>query len=647
MDFLVDPVDLEDVPSEFFDDVDVFFESEARQLESEDRSLSDYSEWPAETSSPAPEDLEQAEGDGTEYEASEIEYELEFDPEYEGQDGEEFEGQDGEEFEEEGDPESEEEAGQDSEGYGEEENYLQESDRESNGGWGPDSVSEDGLPPQSYRSSRSQSRTSLFDNPHRLYRLSESPSDSLFVDEGPISLPGIDSVLSSLEVLRRNDIPVIDLASDFGTPRAEPSHHDPARRRGVARPLWENRNRENNRHHPYNSSTRAPSRERGWMADMADLSAHRNNNNNNSNSIRDELVAVEVQEARTAARSDRMPARAAAEVIDLTNEPDSPELPRATLTGARSRMRASNPPQNPRSHPRRQMSLSQRTPSLSRSDGSFLGNNASVIDLTLDDSPVPVPRPQPLPTRRTRHRPSNPPPVMSRSRPIEVEVEEVEDDDEPYGATAVFGHYRRIDDRPGFIDLLNRLQGRIQDHIQGFIGRYHPEADVEFIGRMDVDNPLAENVPNLNYRANGQPAFFRADGTMRTVGGGAGAPKPPHVPPPRPREGFTRCTGGDDVAVCPSCEEELQYDPDAEDANAPPAKKARTRKDREEHYFWAVKECGHVYCKQCYEHRAKAGGKNSSAYFRRAGENNRKILCAVDDCPSEVNSKAAWIGLFL
>lgn len=148
---------------------------------------------------------------------------------------------------------------------------------------------------------------------------------------------------------------------------------------------------------------------------------------------------------------------------------------------------------------------------------------------------------------------------MPPAQPIDLDAEE-------FGA--LFSIVRRL---PRPIDLFNR-----------FVARPPPEVEVQIIGNpANMDNPLAGNAPNLNYRGNGYNA--------------GGAPKPAHVPPPPPREGFTRSTGGegDDVIVCPSCEAELQYDPEA-DANAPPAKKARTKKDREEHHFWALKECGHV-----------------------------------------------------
>jgi hypothetical protein len=84
--------------------------------------------------------------------------------------------------------------------------------------------------------------------------------------------------------------------------------------------------------------------------------------------------------------------------------------------------------------------------------------------------------------------------------------------------------------------------------------------------------------------------------------------KAEHVPPPRAREGFTRSPKEEDVVVCPACEEELMVAPEEPAGTAAavaaaatttaagkPAKvKVKSKKDREEHPFWVVRECGHV-----------------------------------------------------
>lgn len=89
---------------------------------------------------------------------------------------------------------------------------------------------------------------------------------------------------------------------------------------------------------------------------------------------------------------------------------------------------------------------------------------------------------------------------------------------------------------------------------------------------------------------------YVAFGGLGERGGVAGGErKPEHIAPPSVPEGFTRSPVDENIVICPSCEEELIHR--KEDEEQPPAKKggkAPTRKDREEHPFWVVKECGHV-----------------------------------------------------
>jgi hypothetical protein len=73
-------------------------------------------------------------------------------------------------------------------------------------------------------------------------------------------------------------------------------------------------------------------------------------------------------------------------------------------------------------------------------------------------------------------------------------------------------------------------------------------------------------------------------------------PKPQHQPPPPAKPGFTRSPKEDDVAICPGCMKELVAEKGSEEPAAvkKPTGKAPNKKDREEHHFWVVKECGHV-----------------------------------------------------
>jgi hypothetical protein len=115
--------------------------------------------------------------------------------------------------------------------------------------------------------------------------------------------------------------------------------------------------------------------------------------------------------------------------------------------------------------------------------------------------------------------------------------------------------------------------------------------------------------------------------------------EPPRAPPLPLRDGFTRDTGEDKVAVCPSCNEELAYNPGEPASEASPNRRGSRSKRDGEHHFWAVKKCGHVFCSQCFE-----GRRRKDTGFSHSGN---KIACAVDDCSSDVSAKSAWIGIYL
>lgn len=264
-------------------------------------------------------------------------------------------------------------------------------------------------------------------------------------------------------------------------------------------------------------------------------------------------------------------------VIDLTEEPDSPvlQMNRPISIPRHDQQNHINLNDDNNSHaarhqrrnPRRQMSQSNgRTPALARSDGSLLGNAAAVIDLT-SDSPdeeregIPVNRFLPLPM-----------PQQQRNNQRGVES---------------IGR--------GFMGNLPNF-GNLRDMFMPRLGIFahlaNAQNDVQLIeGVVPANpNPLAGNPPDFNYQANGFGGFG---------GGRPSTPKPDFEAPPPARPGFSRDTGNnretdeEQVFVCPSCEDELKYAPEDDDGQRP-AKRARTKKDREEHHFWAVKACGHV-----------------------------------------------------
>lgn len=285
-------------------------------------------------------------------------------------------------------------------------------------------------------------------------------------------------------------------------------------------------------------------------------------------------------------------------VIDLTEEPDSPvqayrpiPLPRHAPPPPPHHHRDNTPRHR---NPRRHMSQNQRAPALARSDGSILNGNASpVIDLTGDSD-------------------DEAPPARARRRgPVAVPRRDEPERRQDLRLPAPNRLHRNIAEQLGqqiqqlqrFMPannagLLARMQQMLPNHL-----RQQRDDDVQIIGAAAAPvnglllpvfnandfNPLAGNQPNFNYQADG---FGNA--------GRAVTPKPVFEAPGASRPGFTRNTGKDPdtdedlVAVCASCDEELKHYPDGDGDDARPAKKARTKKDREEHPFWAVRACGHV-----------------------------------------------------
>lgn len=354
--------------------------------------------------------------------------------------------------------------------------------------------------------------------------------------------------------------------------------------------------RENQRHHPYNRMPPPPAREGSGLGDMASGQQRRADRGttqratSNIHNLLDELVQVEVGAPQSRRRRTQTPGNPAqmaepsartVAVIDLTEEPDSPDGP---LAGT-ARNRVHHPPPQPlpltlpsatHRNPRRQMSLNHRTPSLTRSDGSLLGNRAeiptNVIDLTMDDDSPPAQttrQPRPVPPRQT----ANPQPG---DRVIDLDAER------HIGLMHFFQRAATGAQAISGMDILNRLGG-----LGGGMFRRHAEDGQTWALPPTpgfLPDPLAGNLPNFNYRANGY--------------NGGGSVKPAYQAPEKAREGYSRATGEDQIFVCPGCEDELVYDPDegTRTLGTPAAKKVKTKKDREEHHFWALKECGHVSC---------------------------------------------------
>ncbi|KAG4026390.1 hypothetical protein MFRU_041g00350 [Monilinia fructicola] len=296
-----------------------------------------------------------------------------------------------------------------------------------------------------------------------------------------------------------------------------------------------------------------------------------------------------------------------------------------------------------------------------------------VIDLTSDqeDGPAPVEPPR----RANRmHASPRPPPRLGRSEArLEQVVDLTADDDDEGDDTIVITHSRELSiplPQATRLPSMPRLVGHITRFGQsmhlarratpptfraghenrnqmepprpppgrasgGFRAFYENGADII----MDIHNFMGLGRANLAGDDHVDVHFFGMPNEMDYGRVALQNNQPEFVAPPPVGAGFTRSPTESDTAICPSCEEELIHRKDAEE---PLAKKARgppSRKDREEHPFWVVKDCGHVFCNKCYQHR----NNDKIASFR--GPKNS--LCAVEDCESNIKTKDRWVGVFL
>ncbi|EGS17896.1 uncharacterized protein CTHT_0072550 [Thermochaetoides thermophila DSM 1495] len=371
---------------------------------------------------------------------------------------------------------------------------------------------------------------------------SDGSDDSLFVDQSDHhaegeALPSLDELLPEFreELARTREV-----MAEPERARSRPAEQARWRREPETRPQQNNRTQSGGARH-------------------------------NVRVIDDELIEIEI-DLRGNGDGRNRSGRSEPIVIDLTGEPDSPPArPNRPAQRARRWVGRAAPPENN-------------------------NNNANppVIDLTLSDDEndrQPPPPPRPLPR--------NPPPHNHNS-----------DSNRQQNNNS---HMLNLPHPRDFIDLANEAENdhAIQDplyrtmsrmartfdlihRLGGVWGRQPQNVDIQLINPVaaavgGMNNPLAGNPPVFNYAAAGNNSSNAGNNNKNNW-----------VAPPKARAGFTRDTGDEEMfkeqmIVCPSCEEELKYDPDAKDSGGPPAaKRVRTRKDREEHYFWAIKECGHV-----------------------------------------------------
>ncbi|KZZ95443.1 hypothetical protein AAL_04674 [Moelleriella libera RCEF 2490] len=284
------------------------------------------------------------------------------------------------------------------------------------------------------------------------------------------------------------------------------------------------------------------------------------------------------------------------DIIDLTEEPDSPVEQRQSL-----------PPSQTGRNPRRTNSQRITPPSLSRSDSTFMGSTINVIDLTgeMEDARASDQRS----TRRTgQHHHHH------------------------------HHHHHHLSPAPLALDELTGIE---------LMTTGHPYAN--FTTEVALNVRRMAGILGNNFL----PRAFNPTHMENILRPSRRPPSPtvPIEPSPPTREGFVRdtCSDDDRVVVCPCCNDELAYDP----TDTAPSSGRKRRRAAGDHHFWALKKCGHVYCADCYENRRPTKAAPGGAGFRivpgrsTASAAPSDIRCAVDGCETKALAKSEWVGIFL
>ncbi|BDD54860.1 hypothetical protein MAP00_000438 [Monascus purpureus] len=104
--------------------------------------------------------------------------------------------------------------------------------------------------------------------------------------------------------------------------------------------------------------------------------------------------------------------------------------------------------------------------------------------------------------------------------------------------------------------------------------------------------------------------------------------RPPSYKPPSPApEGFTRNARDNDVVVCPNCDAELGVG------------------DEIKKQIWVAKQCGHVYCGECATNRSLTKAKKAVSSSQTRAKPFAK--CQVAGCGKLVSSPKAMFQIYL
>ncbi|KAL1961689.1 hypothetical protein VTN77DRAFT_1327 [Rasamsonia byssochlamydoides] len=280
------------------------------------------------------------------------------------------------------------------------------------------------------------------------------------------------------------------------------------------------------------------------------------------------------------------------DVIDLTNEPDSPPQQPSRNHGPGHRPRSHRPPR--------------------------FGRNIMADVVDLEEEPDPPRRDDPPSSPEVQFvratvrppRPQRPQSVASRARSF-------------MGRSSLFDMLRLRPPRfasSGVLSGQDAFTQEVARRARDLAGRRPPPHGIDTLWiddghgegadltiDMDVDVPLG-----MDYQVAGFP-----------MGHPARAP-PQYKPPSPPPEGFARTVQEDDIVVCPNCDHELGTGDDLKQQ------------------IWVAKPCGHVYCGECAKNRAK--GKKAQSSQAKTKHFSR---CRVPDCDKSVSAPKAMFQIYL
>ncbi|EED22890.1 RING finger domain protein, putative [Talaromyces stipitatus ATCC 10500] len=270
-----------------------------------------------------------------------------------------------------------------------------------------------------------------------------------------------------------------------------------------------------------------------------------------------------------------------------------------------------------------------------------------VVDLTNEPDSPPVQLTRRLPSRSHSSNGSRPhrPPRFGRNIMADVVDLEEDEDEDQVESTEVINldppsspevQFVRATARPPAFTAPSHLLDVINFHAQqGFLstqeafrqeialqtrrmGRYRSSRpNMDEIFHTGDTNPNIDLPIDLDYQAPG----FTIHEPPRT-------PPPSYKPPSPPPKGFTRTVGEDDVVVCPNCDRELGLG------------------DGPRQQIWVAKPCGHVYCGECAINRAmsKKRAITSSPALRTT---KPFAKCKVAGCEKQVSQPKSMFQIYL